>query len=120
MKCNCKICVDFDEKYTKELVRSAIDFVRWEELGAMIAFIIVGYLFLGIIGAILGFIFNRLLGNWNGGIVIGTFPEPEYPPNVCSAGIEGCQICNNPYSHEFNSTYKPETFLQSLRLPFIN
>lgn len=30
------------------------------------------------------------------------YPEPEPPKNICSAGISDCQLCDNPYSHEFN------------------
>ncbi len=94
--------------YIKDCFHAAIDFVRWRELFTLLALILIGFLLFKWIGILIGILVFSFSANLEGGAVADVFheyPKEEFPPNTCSAGIEGCKLCNNEYSHEFNEAY---------------
>ena len=85
------------------------DFIRWKELGFIIVLFVFFYIIFGWFGIILAPFFHYLMATMEGGAVgdiDNEYPAEEYPPNICSAGIEGCKICDNEYEHTFNETYQ--------------
>ena len=95
-----------------------VDFIRWKEVAYYVTMFTVLIVWLEWWGLLLAIVLDSL-NHLEGGPVIYDDTREEYPPNTCSAGVADCTICNNPYSHEFNASYKEPTLLESLDLPFI-
>ncbi len=114
MKCwkeNCELCNDvgYWEYIFGITFKEFFSLIRWSTIVFLIVVPFVGYQIWGVVGGVGGWIFCYLMGQALDGAVAdlwNEFPTEEYPPNTCSLGIEGCKICNNEYSHEFNVKYQ--------------
>ena len=106
---NCTICSKTRDKFNPWLPYNEriVDFIRWKELGYYVILFTVSYLFLGWWGIVLAVIIDQL-NHLQGGPVEGGYSQKEYPPNTCSAGIEGCRICDNEYDHEWNEKWESQ------------
>jgi hypothetical protein len=87
-----------------------LELIKWDEICFYILAFILFYGILNWIGIILYPFFIYLTGYLGDGAcgesgLQGYFPYEVYPPNTCSANIEDCQICDNPYEHDFNLRY---------------
>jgi len=82
------------------------DFIRWDHV---IVYLSVMLFMWGVLesawGLLLGYVICNLFQNMCGGLQgdwLNEFPYEYKNYNwKCSAGIEGCEICNNEYSQEF-------------------
>lgn len=84
--------------------------VRWADIFFFIFFLTMGYSLGSWFGLFIAWVFCYLMGRAEDGAVgdvWNEFPDEEYPPNTCSAGIEDCKICQRTYihDHEFNLKY---------------
>jgi len=104
----CEVCpIDYTEgDYLRDLLQGINNRIHWNTVYFVIIFYPLSYLILGKIGLVLAFIFNYI-GIKTCGFLGYNPPKEEYPPNVCSAGVEDCKICLNTYihDHDFNVKY---------------
>ena len=84
------------------------EFLRWDCLLFEVILFSVCILIWGWWG-IIPFLLVSSFFTANGGswIDLNVYPDKEYPPNTCSAGIKDCIICEKTYihDHEFNVEY---------------
>lgn len=113
---NCGICkTDLKVKGEWEVfwgvsLKDFLGGVMWKEVAVVVLIPVALFLLWGwwsIVADIIFFwFFSSVAGTW--GVMVWSPSEEDEPEiiNKCSAGVEGCRICNNEYSHEFNYKYE--------------
>ena len=79
--------------------------VNYKSVVGIIVICSTGYIIYDWVGLVLGIFLSYILSESDGGLQIYE-EETTTTEQTCSKKIEGCKICNNPYTHEFNEAYK--------------
>jgi hypothetical protein len=95
-----------EKEYLKDCWKSFKERIRWYEIGTLAVQLLIGIILFGKWGILVGWFFNYMCWSVASPAIYPGYSPPDIEYNrTCSAGIEGCKICGNEYSHEFNKEY---------------
>ncbi len=96
----CPKCESGEHTYNSWIPNNEklIEFIRWRELRAALIFSVIGYIILGIIGIIGGWLFYYLMGTIGGGAVCNWYGDYKQEPLKIKQGkcLQGHKNC--PYT----------------------